>query len=158
MWWSAQKNNVYYSLFLEDKGYSDHQIGLLFSIGSLSLIVGQLFWGINCYRKPWLSHKHILLFTMCVAILVNILMFWESSYFSVLILCFIVYYFTAYSMGSMIDAWIHFRKLDDSRLQYPITRAFGSSTYAIVALLFGIVFQVHEFEYIVIDISIEARN
>jgi PPP family 3-phenylpropionic acid transporter len=140
-WCAVCFNSGFFALFLDSKGYQDYQIGVLFSIGSLSLMLGQFFWGAFCYKRPWLSHKHILLYCFTIVIGLNFVYPFASQHILLLILLFAIYTFTMGSMSSMIDAWTLFRKLDSPYIHYGLTRGIASAMYAITAIVFGYVFR-----------------
>lgn len=153
--WSAMCLTCsFLALYLESRGYDKEQIGQLFAISALSLMLGQYVWGAYCYKHAWLSHKHIILFNFCIAIVCNFLFFYISSPFWVLILLFSIFTFTLSSMAPMIDAWTMFRKLDTPQMNYGLTRGMGSVAYALIVIGFGYIFRYLDIQYIFIFSSI----
>jgi PPP family 3-phenylpropionic acid transporter len=141
-WASICLSATFLTIYLENQGYNREQTGIIFAWGSISILIGQYFWGAICNRYGWLAHKQIIIFCMLIAIVFNLLFPTYIGNFVMIIALYSLFNFTYYSVAPLIDAWTMARKIDSPEINYGLTRGIGSAVYAVVAILFGYILSV----------------
>lgn len=128
-------------LYLKSKNYSEINIGVIMSVISLASIIGQLFWGAACDLRK--TTKGVIILCLMIAGFAGLLVpIFYISYIIICVISFIVS-FTENSMAPIIDSWT--MKVKDKKpfINYGVTRGMGSLGYAIVAVVFGKVFDIY---------------
>jgi PPP family 3-phenylpropionic acid transporter len=141
-WASICLSATFLTLYLESQGYNREQTGIIFAWGSISILIGQYFWGAICNRYGWLAHKQIIIFCMFIAIGFNLLFPTFIGNLVMIVALYSLFNFTYYSVAPLIDAWTMARKIDSPEINYGLTRGIGSAVYAVVAILFGFILSV----------------
>lgn len=140
--------STYLVLYLKGRGYDTRGIGAILSVSSITLLVGQYFWGSYCYKYSWLSHKNIIFICLIAGIFANLVIPLTNADYLVTLLLYSFFTFTFSSAGPMIDAWTMFRKHDTPAINFGVTRGIGSGAYALAAVGFGVLFSYIGLTYI----------
>ncbi|SDC21627.1 MFS transporter, PPP family, 3-phenylpropionic acid transporter [Paenibacillus sp. UNCCL117] len=123
----------YFPLYFQYKGYSTVQIGLLYSVGPLTGIVSNLFWGLM--SDKYQTVKKILLLILIGQLIVAFFMF-RMDGFALLMVLMAGFFFFQQPMTSLNDSLV-LLTVSGTRKSYASFRVWGSIGFAAAALVFG---------------------
>ena len=122
---------VYYS---ERVGFTNTNIGIIFSVKMLLAIILQPFYGFICdYIR---STKKILIFMGFSSILLSSFLPLVSSNTIILVIVFL-HVITVCSFMPLLDNWVARECIGEEKFHFGTLRMWGSAGYAIVALVYG---------------------
>lgn len=120
---------------LKQWNYSDFTIGIMTMLIALSSMVAQPLWGMYCDHRGNIK----VFFIIIISISCGLVLFLPLASKSLLLtgILLIMLSFTIQSMTAIIDAWTIRLHNDGEKVNYSLTRSFGSLVFAFTAAGFG---------------------
>lgn len=136
-------SNTYLMVYLAETGMSASQIGLIISISTVVLLIGQMLWGVASDRAG--SRNHILLILFAGSTVMAVLCYFASGFWALLIVVSLLMLFL--STSSPIQDTISMEILDGSKWDFGSVRIGGIFGYGAAVLLSGWLLQ-NRYEHI----------
>ncbi len=127
----------YLSPMLYRFGYTTGRIGLVMTLAALASTLARPFWGM--LNDRFACAKQVTLGASAVGIGCYLVMVYAQGRFAPTVAAAMGLYVTAVCMMNFVDSWALRLISGGSGLNYSLTRAGGSFTYAIGAVIFGMV-------------------
>ena len=126
----------YLSLWLNFRGFTPSEIGILMSPMQWSRIIGPGFWGaLADYGKSFISIKGVITVATLLALMCSSLLFYEFDFFVLLIILVLLTFFL--SGLTPLSEVIALRVSRDTNCNYGDLRVWGSVGFLVAVLLYG---------------------
>lgn len=134
--WPAMLAGYMLVILLQEKGFSNTDIGIVLSVNSIISILIQPLWGmLSDYIRS--IKKVFLLCLTCITVLLSSIYFIKSP----IVIIALIFLDITFRCGLvyLLDNWVMSKVKEDRALDYGVIRVAGSITYSLVSYLFGMV-------------------
>lgn len=141
LYWMAASAASFTVVYLQERGMSSSQVGVVMAMLNVFGILAPPFWGMISDKLR--SIKKVLLLCLVLGSLVFALIPFTSNYYMgpwmVAVVALLISSFFRTPTMSLLDSWMIRNVNTESNMSYGSIRLWGSIGYAIMAFLFGII-------------------